>query len=163
MSETIAPRLPRLREYLVMYALGSTLYAATEILYRGHTHFTMVITGGLCGLLLHGINCRFHRKPLILRAFLGCLAITGVEFAVGCIVNLYWGLAVWSYADQPLNLLGQICPGFSLCWFFLSFPALIISRLIRVWLAPCLHGGFCFDLFPYLFERIRHGTIQKTQ
>ena len=153
--------LPRLREYLVMYALGSLLYTAIELIYRGRTHFSMVMTGGLCGMLLHRINRRLPRKPIVLRALIGCLTITGVEFSVGCLVNRILHLNVWDYRNQPFHLLGQICPLFSLCWFFLCFPAFFISRLVSNQLAPCLKGGFLFDLFPHLTERIHHGTNQK--
>ena len=32
------------------------------------------------------------------------------------------GLDVWDYATQPLNLMGQVCIGFSALWFLLSVP-----------------------------------------
>ncbi len=154
--------LPRLREYLAMYALGSLLYTVIELIYRGRTHFSMVITGGVCGMLLHRINRHYPRKPILLRALLGCLTITGVEFSVGCLVNRLLHMNVWDYRNQPFHLLGQVCPLFSLCWFFLCFPAFFISRIVRDQLAPCLDGGFLFDLLSHITERIHHGTNQTS-
>lgn len=154
--------LPRLREYLAMYALGSLLYTIIELIYRGRTHFSMVITGGVCGMLLHRINRRYTRKPIVLRALLGCLTITGVEFSVGCLVNRLLHMNVWDYRNQPFHLLGQVCPLFSLCWFLLCFPAFFISRIVSDQLAPFLDGGFLFDLLPHITERIHHGTNQTT-
>lgn len=154
--------LPRLREYLAIYAIGSVLYTVIELLYRGRTHFSMVITGGVCGMLLHGINRRYAHRQILLRALLGCVTITGVEFSVGCLVNRLLHMNVWDYHNQPLHLLGQICPLFSLCWFFLCFPAFFVSHLVSTRLGPCLDGGFLFDLFPHLTERIYHGTNQTT-
>ena len=29
---------------------------------------------------------------------------------------------LWDYATQPLNLMGQVCIGFSALWFLLSVP-----------------------------------------
>ncbi|MBE6622075.1 MAG: hypothetical protein E7630_03880 [Ruminococcaceae bacterium] len=162
MSYTHSLSPSRLREYVTMYAIGSVLYALIEILFRGYTHFTMVITGGICGILLHRIR-RLRSKSLLLRAFLGCLAITGVELSVGILVNRVWNLKVWDYGYQPLNLLGQICPLFSFYWFLLTFPAFSVSDLVSRHLSPCLYGGFCFDLFPFLSERIRYGIFQKTR
>lgn len=153
----------RLREYGVMCALGSLLYAMIEVVYRGNTHFTMVITGGLCGMTLHYIWGRLKNKPLLLCAIIGSIAITTMELMVGCLVNRLLRWDVWNYEHMPLNLWGQICPLFSFYWFLLSFPALMISRCVTTHLAPCLNGGFLFDLIPYLSERKRYGSTQKNK
>ena len=50
------------------------------------------------------------------------LLITALEFVTGCLVNLHLGWDVWDYATQPLNLMGQVCIGFSALWFLLSVP-----------------------------------------
>ena len=57
--------------------------------------------------------------------------ITAVEFVFGVIFNIWLGLNVWDYSDEPLNFLGQICPGFVLMWMALSLPAVWISGKIR--------------------------------
>ena len=54
-----------------------------------------------------------------------------VEFVVGCIVNLLLGWNVWNYEQLPLHLFGQICPLFSILWFFLSALLLPLCRLLR--------------------------------
>lgn len=120
----------RMHEYLLMYDLGSIFYAILEVLFRGYTHFSMVITGGICVVGIHVINRKLNRRSLFFRAMISGIWITATEFFVGCLVNLYLGWHVWSYADQPFNLLGQICPLFSFVWFFISIPVLFISNLI---------------------------------
>ena len=55
-------------------------------------------------------------------------AITLVEFAVGCTVNLWLGWGVWNYANVPGNVLGQICLPFSLIWLLLCAAACPICR-----------------------------------
>lgn len=56
--------------------------------------------------------------------------ITSLEFAVGCLVNLRLGWHVWDYSDIPLNLMGQICPTFSVMWLLLSVPCVYLSRFL---------------------------------
>lgn len=127
-----------------MYAFGSVLYTLLELLYRGHTHVSMVILGGLCGIIIHRIGRRLSSEPLMTRAALCALAITAAELLTGIIVNLLLGLRVWDYSDQPLHLWGQVCIPFTLCWFLLSFPALCLSRLVTDKIDPSLHGSLFF-------------------
>lgn len=133
-----------LRSYLLMYALGSVLYTVIELLYRGHTHPSMVFLGGVCGAIIHRINRRLPRESLLNRAVLCALAITAAELITGLIVNRLLDLHVWDYSDQPLHLWGQICLPFTFCWFLLSFPALFLSRLITDRIDPSLHGSLFF-------------------
>jgi uncharacterized membrane protein len=132
------------RTVLATYSIGSVAYTGIELLFRGHTHFSMVLLGGVCGVLLSEIDRRFPRSPLPYRALLGAISITALEFATGLVVNRYLGLGVWDYYGRPLNLLGQICPQFSLAWFFLCFPAILTIGLVRNRLFPCLHGPLFF-------------------
>ncbi len=56
---------------------------------------------------------------LVAAAFAGAVIITAYEFFVGIIVNLRLGWNVWDYSSVPGNILGQICPTFTLLWFLL--------------------------------------------
>lgn len=62
---------------------------------------------------------------------IGCVIITALEFAAGCIVNLWLGLDVWDYSQKPLNLLGQISLGSSAAWYFLSAVGIILDDCLR--------------------------------
>ena len=130
--------LAGIREYWFMYAAGSVCYSCIEMLYRGYTHFTMVILGGICGAALYRIYTGERPRSLLGRAILAALTVTVLEFFVGCVVNLGLGLGVWDYRNEPHNLLGQISPAFSLAWFLLSFPAFGICHLAQYYLFPCL-------------------------
>ena len=57
--------------------------------------------------------------------------ITAVEFETGLLVNLTLGWGVWDYSDMPLNLMGQICPAFTLAWLALSVPGTELCTLLR--------------------------------
>lgn len=114
--------------WLGVFLTGGGMYSMLEILWRGYTHWTMAVTGGLCLALLHGLNRLCARWALVFRCLLGTAIITTIELAVGLIVNRGAGLAVWDYSDMPGNLLGQICPAFSAMWFLLCIPAFGICR-----------------------------------
>ena len=62
---------------------------------------------------------------------IGSAVITGVELIVGCIVNLILKLEVWDYSNMPLNLLGQICPLYSLLWGFLTIPIVFLCGKMK--------------------------------
>ena len=64
----------------------------------------------------------------MLKAACGALVITLYEFAVGLIVNLWYHWNIWDYSQMPGNVLGQICPLFTLIWFFLCLGILLISK-----------------------------------
>ncbi len=154
-------RSSQIRCYIFMYSLGSVLYSILELLYRGHTHFSMVITGGLCGILLYGIHSHLRQVPLWGRALIGCFFITLIELIFGCLVNRLWHWAVWDYHDQPFNLFGQICLRFSFYWFLLCFPAFLICHFVRKHLPPCLNGPFLFYRTSSPNERILYGENQN--
>ena len=128
-------KLP-IREYVFTAGTGGALYAYLEILWRGYTHWSMILAGALSALFLYQIQKNMTTVPFLLRCLLGTAAITAVEFFTGCVVNLWWGLDVWDYSDLPYNLWGQICPAFCAMWFFLCIPAFWLCRQIR---RLCLH------------------------
>lgn len=102
-----------------------------EIIWRGYTHWTMFIVGGLCGFLIGLINEKNKKMPLIKQCFISTLIVTVIEFISGCIINLYFNLNVWDYSTMPFNLFGQICLPYSLLWFLLSILVIKVDDLIR--------------------------------
>lgn len=113
-----------------LFSFGYTAYSAIELCWRRYTHFTMGIAGGLCFLMLYRLYRRHRRLNLACKCLLGAGVITAVEFLFGCLLNLYLRLDIWDYSDQPLNLLGQICPLFSLLWMLLCIPIVFLSGKI---------------------------------
>lgn len=117
---------------MTLIAMGGTAYYCLELLYRGWSHPSMFLVGGLCFWLVGCVNEVLPWDiPLWLQAVAGAVCITLVEFFSGCIINLWLGLAVWSYADQPFNFLGQVCLSASLTWLLLSFPAILLDDWLR--------------------------------
>lgn len=116
----------------LLFIAGSTIYPLIEILWRGHSHYTMAIAGGICLILINKI-CVFDmkkRNPL-LKCLAGAAIITLVEFATGIIVNRIFHLNVWDYSQLPYNIMGQICIPFSIIWFFLTMPAMYLCNIVN--------------------------------
>lgn len=113
---------------VIIFIIGSLGYGALELLFRGYTHWTMMLTGGACLLTLYYLERPFHEAPLLLKAAGGTFVITLYEFCVGLIVNLWFGWNVWDYSLLPGNILGQICPLFILLWFVLCLALAAVSK-----------------------------------
>ncbi len=122
----------RMLRPLILIGIGGLMYLGIEMLFRGRTHWTMFIVGGICFYLVGLVNEMIPwEMPIWQQCFIGALIITFVEFISGCIINLLLGWSVWNYSDMPLNVLGQICFPFSVLWYFLSAPAIILDDYLR--------------------------------
>lgn len=122
-----------LLKYYVLFSFYGWIYLIIEILYRGRSHWSMFFLAGLCGTLVGQIdeNGRDKEIPLWIQMCISVLIVTYLEFLTGVFVNLVFRLDVWDYSDLPLNIYGQICPYFSLAWFFLSLPIIFLDNKIR--------------------------------
>lgn len=117
-------------KYIIIFGLGAFIYGAIEVIVRGYTHWTMALTGGAVMALFMLIN-RSRDVNILLRCLLGALVITSLEFAVGAVVNLGLGWDVWNYSEKPFNIMGQICPLFTLGWFALSLPGFMLCTAVE--------------------------------
>lgn len=117
-------------KYIIIFGLGAFIYGAIEVIVRGYTHWTMALTGGAVMALFMLIN-RSRDVNILLRCLLGALVITSLEFAVGAVVNLGLGWYVWDYSEKPFNIMGQICPLFTLGWFALSLPGFMLCTAVE--------------------------------
>lgn len=114
-------------KYSFLFLFGGVGYGLIELAWRGKTHPSMVITGGICFLLLYGINKGLRQHSIFLRSLISCVAITAVEFSVGIVVNLMLNLSVWDYSANRFNVLGQICLLYTFLWFLLSVPLMLFA------------------------------------
>ena len=127
--------IQHLAKAMVLFCVGAFIYAGLEILWRGYTHWTMAVLGGLLFLVIGSINSLLEwETPLWKQVLIGTVIITSAEFIAGLILNIWLGLGIWDYSQVPFNLLGQICPQFSLLWAFLSLVGIILDDYIRYWL-----------------------------
>ena len=125
-------RLPPMAKALIIFLFGGVGYGLIELLWRGRTHPSMVLTGGFCFAIIWGINFLWQERSIFLRCAVAALLITAVEFCVGMLVNRFWHMNVWDYSGEKLHLLGQICPKYTVLWFMLSLPlSMAVSRVIK--------------------------------
>lgn len=114
----------------LLFYTGGTVYLSLELLYRGRSHGSMFLAGGLCFLLIGQLNRVEPKLPLPLRAVVGAAIVTAVELGAGMLVNRQY--QVWDYRQEPLQFCGQICLPFSLLWVGVSVAAIwLYDRLKR--------------------------------
>lgn len=127
-----------MKRVLTLWAALGVMYVAMETVFRGYSHPSMLIVGGLCGVLVGAINQhpRFYNAPVVLQSAVGALIVLVVEFLAGCVLNLWLGLGVWDYTGQSGNILGQVCPLFGLLWFLIMPLAIWAEDTARwfIWL-----------------------------
>ncbi len=111
--------------------LGGLLYILVELIWRGYSHWTMVLLGGVCFVLIGLLDEIQQKPPVLLQMLQGASIVTFLEFITGCVLNLWLGLGVWDYSNMPFNILGQICLPFTLIWFFISYLVIKIENLMH--------------------------------
>ncbi len=111
------------------FVTGGALYPIIELAYRGRTHYSMALAGGLSACLIRLADKGMRGAPLWLKAAACGLGVTGIEYAIGMLFNRRH--KIWDYRREPLNLRGQICPKFTLIWCGLCGLALLGLRLAR--------------------------------
>ena len=124
-----------MRRVLTLWLALGVVYLAIEILWRGETHISMLIVGGLCGVLVGLVNQApiFYRAPVVVQSVIGAVIVLAVEFVSGCVLNLWLGLNVWDYAGKFGNVLGQICLPYAALWVLLM-PFAIWAEDTARWL-----------------------------
>ena len=116
---------------MVIFYFGGMLYLGLELLWRGWSHGSMFILGGLCFLLIGLLDQIFPRMPVLAQMLAGTGIILAVELYGGMILNRWLGWAVWDYSRMPFNYLGQICLPFALLWFPVSGAAILAEDWLR--------------------------------
>lgn len=119
------------RELAVVYAIGSIGYRFIEVLWRGRTHWTMGVVGGICFLLMYISDFLLKNMRLAVKALISAASVTTVEFFSGLLINRVFCLGVWDYSAMRFNLLGQISLLYSVLWYFLCIPAHLLCKIVR--------------------------------
>lgn len=110
---------------LPAFLFGAVGYPALETLWRGRTHPSMALAGGLCMAGFCALRRRVRaRLPLCL---LGGAGITLAELGFGLLFNRR--REVWDYSSLPLNLGGQVCLRYAALWCLLCLPMCLVARL----------------------------------
>lgn len=119
-------------KYIFLFIIGGFTYYMIEILWRGYSHWTMFILGGIC-FLFAGIQNEYieWEYPLWRQVLNVDVFVIISEFITGCIVNLYFHWNVWDYSNLPFNILGQSCPQFALLFMPICLFAIVLDDYVR--------------------------------
>ena len=119
---------------ILLFVVGACGYYNVEICFRGHSHWTMAVLGGILFIIIGNINekgAASRRIPLLAQGFFASILITAFELAAGVVLNIWLGLNIWDYSDLPFNFLGQICLRFSLIWIAVGIIAVVLDDYLR--------------------------------
>ncbi len=115
-------------EYLFFWATGGALYYSFEVLFRGFSHWSMFVLGGVCFVFF------FVQDPLWIQVLRCMVFVTSMEFITGIIVNKWLHYGVWDYSEMPFQLFGQICVPFMLIFSGLSALGICLSGYMGYYL-----------------------------
>lgn len=111
-----------------LFVIGALGYTLIEMLWRGHSHWSMAIAGGVSLAILFDVFQKLEDAPVYFKSIVGGEIITVIEFIFGVIFNLYLGMRVWDYSGVKGNILGQICPVYSVLWCFICIPVSVAEK-----------------------------------
>ena len=125
--------MPRrwIKKYSLLFIIGAVGYAAIEVIWRGRTHWSMMLAGGLCFVIFSLVARWLQGRSILIKAAVCAIGVTAVEFIFGVIFNLWLGLGVWDYSSMPMNILGQICLPFTLLWGGIAILFLPLAEVIN--------------------------------
>ena len=99
--------MKRFKEYAIITMVGGVYYFLLEILWRGYSHWAMIIVGGISAAFLYLINEKLSAVSFFSKCLLGAGIITAAELLSGIVVNLW------------------------LLWMLLCIPAFVISDIVK--------------------------------
>lgn len=124
-------RLSNLALHVLFGLIAGCIYLLIELAWRGHTHWTMLPLAAVI-FVCAGVLDEVERHPSIWQqVILGTTIATALEFVAGIILNIWLGLGVWDYSNLPGNLMGQICPQFTIAWAVLMIVSIRLENLMH--------------------------------
>lgn len=121
----------KIKRDLVLFATGGLGYGGIELLWRGRTHWAMLIAGGICFMIFLRVAEKFRSSSLLFKASVCAVCVTGVEMLFGIVFNIMLKQRIWDYSNMPLNFMGQICPLYTLFWGILSYLFIPLAEKIN--------------------------------
>ncbi len=123
--------MKKLSQLLFLGGLGGSLYYGIELIYRGFSHWSMFLLGGVCMVYIgeQGERCRW--SDALWKQLTRCTIFVAMgEFLTGLFVNKWMRWDVWDYSDQPFNFMGQICARFLFFFSILCIGGIKLSEVI---------------------------------
>ena len=77
----------KLKKNAVFFTIGSIGYGIIELLWRGRTHWTMLLAGGVCFSFFSFAAEKFKKYSIFMRTIICAFAITIIEFVFGFVLG----------------------------------------------------------------------------
>ncbi len=121
----------RILEYGFLWIIGGSIYYMLEVFFRGFSHWTMFVLGGICMMFFAFQGKMSHWREALWKQVLRCAVfVTSCEFITGLIVNKYLHWEVWDYSNLPFHVFGQICLPFILLFTILCIGGIFLSSYL---------------------------------
>ena len=175
-------------ELLGFFFVYSFLGWCAEVVYAAFRHGKFVnrgfLLGPLCPIYGYGmIAVLYLTWPVIdkpaLVFLISALACTVIEFIVGFCAEKLFHQQLWDYSNNPLNLGGYVCLGFSLIWglgclaaVYLVHPPVSrllghipqsVGQIVVIALSCCLIADLVITLFHALKIESRMQAIDELE
>jgi len=125
--------LKKIIDKLTVFNTGALGYGLIEVLWRGYTHPSMLVAGGVVFLAFSYLNKFLSKVRMLYKCIIGSGIITVTELIFGLFFNVLLKKDVWSYSNIKFNFHGQICLLYSVLWGFLSiFVCKISSKMNKM-------------------------------
>lgn len=121
----------KLKKTGTLFTVGALGYTLLEMLWRGHSHWSMAIAGGISLVTLFKVFEKLRNAPVYFKSIVGGGIITAIEFVFGAIFNLWLGMRIWDYSEVGGNILGQICPVYTILWCIVCIPVSFAEKHMR--------------------------------
>lgn len=120
------------KDLILIFIMGA-IYMVLEGLWRGWTHISMLVVGGLAAFFIGKLNehPQFYDKKMWQECLIGTIIALVLEFTSGMILNVWLGLDIWDYSNTWGNLYGQICVPYAVLWFLLVPFAIYVDDYLR--------------------------------
>lgn len=119
------------RYILLIFMFGAFVYGMIEIIWRGYTHPSMLLLGGICFSVIFILEGEIAHLNIFFRCLIYALIISASEFIFGVISNIWLKLDIWDYSNVPMNILGQICLPYTALWYLLSLVCCKVCAAFR--------------------------------
>lgn len=118
-------------EFFFLWTVGGCIYYGLELFFRGFSHWSMFVLGGIC-FLFCTLQSRLasHRESLLIQIWRCMIFVLCCEFITGIFFNCWMNLAVWDYSGVPGNLFGQICLPFALLFALLCTIGIYLGNFL---------------------------------
>lgn len=127
--------MKKLSEYLLLWAVGGCIYYLTEFLFRGFSHWTMFVLGGICLDFFTVQGRMVNWEDPMWRQILRCVIfVVSMEFISGIILNKWMNLGIWDYSGLPFQLFGQICLPFAIIFSGFCAVGILLGGYLLYWL-----------------------------